>query len=108
MEAIDSLIHSVREALASTATDEARRAGAQACRTLLAALDAKHGEALIPAPVQPTTPNGVQAIVSLLRSAPPDQLLDLAIAKLRTLVPPTEQAATVRAFPIRIVPVVKP
>lgn len=102
MEAIESLIHSVREAVAPDATGETRRAGAQACRTLLAALDTKPGEALITAPVQPA--NGVQAIVSLLRSAPPDQLLDLAIAKLRTLVPAAEQPA-VRAFPIRIVPV---
>jgi hypothetical protein len=107
VEAIESLIQSVRGSFAPDATEDARRAGAHACRTLLAALDAKHGEALVPAPVLPAPSNGVQAIVSLLRSAPPDQLLDLAIAKLRTLVPPAEQA-TVRAFPIRIVPVRKP
>ena len=107
MEAIESLIHSVRHGVAPEATEEARRDGANACRTLLAALDAKHGEALVPAPVLPAASNGVQAIVSLLRSAPPDQLLDLAIAKLRTLVPPAEQT-TVRAFPIRIVPVRTP
>ena len=107
MEAIESLMQSVRDSVAPDATEDARRAGAHACRTLLAALDTKPGQALVPAPVVPAASSGVQAIVSLLRSAPPDQLLDLAIAKLRTLVPATEQT-TLHAFPIRIVPVRKP
>ena len=107
METIEILLQSIRESVASDASEDARRAGAQACRTLLAALDAKQGEALVVAPVVPAPTNAVQAIVSLLRSAPPDQLLDFAIAKLRTLVPAGEQT-TVRAFPVRIVPVRTP
>ncbi len=43
---MENLIEALRLATLTEATDEARATGAQACRTLLLALDAKPGEPL--------------------------------------------------------------
>ena len=79
---MDSFIESIRAAVAPDATLAARAKGANACRTILATL----GETarVEPGPV-------AVAIASLIRSAPPDQLLDMAIAKLRALAPADTQ-----------------
>lgn len=84
---MEALLETIRLATANDATDEVRAAGATACRTILIALDAKPGDPLLPptAPVVPDSP--IAAVVAGLRGVPVDQLLDLAIAKLRTLVP---------------------
>jgi hypothetical protein len=91
---MDELLESIRTAVATDASDEARTAGAAACRTLVSVLEAKAGEPLaLPVPsAQPTTT--VAAVVTALRGMPPDQLLDLLIAKLRTIVPPERQPAS--------------
>ena len=80
---VETLLESIKAAVLPGATDEARAAGANACRAILAALDARPGEALVVAP--PANP--LVAAVSMLRSMPPDQLLDLAIARLRAALP---------------------
>ena len=97
----DTLIESIRIAVAEGATAEARVAGANACRTLLAALDTNPGQPLAPAPPPPVTQQ-VAMIATALRGVPMDQLADLLIAKLRTLVPADQQAA-VRSIHIPLV-----
>ena len=81
----DNLIETIRAALAPDATPEARAAGVTASRAVLTALGAEPGQPLAPPPVQigPTA----NAIAGLIRSTPPDQLLDLLIAKLSAAVP---------------------
>ena len=79
------LVEAIRTALAPEATPEARGAGAGACRTILAALEAKPGEPLGPAVPAPTTP--AAAIVTAIRGMPVEQLLDLAIARVRAALP---------------------
>lgn len=88
----ENLIETIRAALASDATPEARAAGVTASRAVLAALGANAGQPLAPPPVQigPTA----HAIAGLLRSTPPDQLLDLLIAKLSAAVPAGTQTTT--------------
>jgi hypothetical protein len=54
-------------------------------RTILAALDATPGQTFAPA-VTPS-PSAIAAAVGALRGVPPDQLLDLAILKLRAALP---------------------
>ena len=79
---MDALLESIRAALAADATADAKAAGAAACRTILTALDAT---ATAPIPTSPSiNPTAVANIVGALRGVPPDQLLDLAIAKLRS------------------------
>lgn len=84
---MEALIENIRLATASEATDEVRAAGAAACRTILIALEAKPGEALAPPSAPVVSDSPIAAVVAGLRGVPVDQLLDLAIAKLRTLVP---------------------
>ena len=82
---MDELLEAIRVATISEASEEARGAGVVACRTILTALEAKAGEPLVHVPAQAPSPIGMA--VSALRNVPPDQLLDLAIAKLRTMLP---------------------
>ncbi len=88
---MDQLIEAIRTATTAGATDEAKTAGANACRTLLIALEAKPGESLAPPIAVPMDTSQIGTIVAGLKGVPVDQLLDLAIAKLRTMVP-TEAA----------------
>jgi hypothetical protein len=100
---MDNLIEAIRAAIIEGATEDARKAGASACRAILAALEARPGEPLVPPVPTSTSSAEIIALVSTLRGVPTDQLLDLAIAKLRTLVP-TDQTPTVRSIKIPIVP----
>ena len=97
---MNDLIDSIRAALAPGATPEAKGKGMDACRAILAALGASPGEpmsAVVPA-------NPVAALVGALRGVPPDQLLDLAIAKLRAALPAGVEAATATPLKFHIVP----
>lgn len=103
---MDHLLEAIRAATATDATTEAKAAGATACRTILIALEAKEGE-LLAAPVPTPSPQQlppVAAIVAGLKGVPVDQLLDLAIAKLRTMVP-ADQTPRVESLAIPLVPV---
>jgi hypothetical protein len=94
---MEELLEAIRAATAADATDEAKAAGATACRTLLTALEAKAGEPLA-APVAAGNP--VQAIVGALKSMPPEQLMDLAIARLKAALPAGTEVAPVP--PLRV------
>jgi hypothetical protein len=84
----ETLIESIRSAVAEGASDEARATGANACRTLLVVLEAKPGEPMVPAMPVPQPPSApIAAIASAIRGVPREQLFDLLITKLRTLVP---------------------
>jgi hypothetical protein len=89
----ESLIESIRVATADGATSEARTTGAAACRTLLAVLDAKPGEAIAMPSPPPQSASAITTALGALRGVPPEQLLDLVIAKLRSLVPVEAPAA---------------
>ena len=74
---MDDLIASIQAAFAEGATTEARTVGASACRTLLAAL--------APQVVTPEIAAVAPQIAAAVRGMNFDQLLELAIAKLRAL-----------------------
>ncbi len=102
----EALIEVIRGAIAAGASDEARVAGATACRALLAVLDAKHIEPNAPAAPAAQAPSlPIAAIAQAIRNVPPDQLADLLIAKLRTLVPEGANAAPAHKFNIPLVKV---
>jgi len=104
---MDNLIETIRLATISDATDEARATGAHACRTLLLALDAHVGEPLAAPP--PTTDGTAMppfaAVVGALRGMPPEQLLDLAIARLRAALPADAAPPAVSSLKFQLVPV---
>jgi len=83
---MENLLESIRAALASDATPEARGAGIEACRAILTALGATAGEPLVP-PRQVDVGPIAHSIATVIRSTPPDQLLDMLVAKLRAAVP---------------------
>ena len=81
---METHVETIRLAVALDATVEARASGAIACRTILATLE--------PAPMVPIAaprlePAHIASLAATIRSVPMDQLLDLAIAKLRTFTP---------------------
>lgn len=102
---MESLLETIRAALTEATTDEARAAGVTACRTILAVLEAKPGEPLgAPTDTNAPAPQAIGApqiaeIVGALRGMPPEQLLDLAITRLRAALP--AGAAVPRVAPVR-------
>jgi hypothetical protein len=95
---METLIESIRTALAPDATDEGRRAGADACRTILAALEPKTAESTLPLP-------DVAAIVKAVSAMGPDQLLEVAITRLRAALPSHAKPVQVAPLKFHIVPV---
>jgi hypothetical protein len=96
----DQMIDSIRAALAEGATPDARATGVAACRAILAEL--------APPSTEPARdPIPVAAIANALRGQSPDALLDLAIAKLRSLVPQDAPANQHHKLSIPLVPVRK-
>ena len=104
---MENLIEAIRLASLTDATDEARATGAQACRTLLLALDARPGEPLAaPASaVDATAMPQFAAVVGALRGMPPEQLLDLAIARLRAALPADASPPSITPLKFQLVPV---
>jgi hypothetical protein len=85
---MENLIEAIRAALADNAPDDARTAGAQACRTILTALETKPGQPMTAATANdPNSTTQVAQMVAALRGVPAEQLLDLAIARLRAALP---------------------
>lgn len=95
---MDDLIEPIRAALADGATAEAKTAGATACRTILAALEP-------PPNTPPLTPEAIVAAATALRGVPVEQLLDVAIDRLRRAVPPGREPAHARPLQLQLVPV---
>ena len=100
---MEELLDIIRNAIAPEASPEARAAGAQACRTLLAALEPQPAPAATPPPAGTQLP--IAELASAIRTVPLDQLLDLAIAKLRSALPADTEAPTVAPLNFRLVPV---
>jgi hypothetical protein len=101
---MDDLLEAIRAAVTAGAAPEARAAGAAACRSILAALDATSGQPMVTAAPASPAP-AIANIVSALRGVPPDQLLDLAIAKLRAALPAGVDVARPAPLNFNIVPI---
>lgn len=101
---MDTALEAIRLALAPEATQDARDTGIATCRAILAALD--------PSGQQPPPPqrasidtSQIAALVGALRGVPPDQLLDLAIAKLRAALPAEAPSPASKGITFHMVPV---
>ena len=113
---MEAMIEAIKLAVLDEASDEAKRAGAEACRTLLAALEAEPGSALVP----PSAPGSALAGANpgpalAMRSTPPTnllagldvtQILDLVIAKLRSAVgEEIAEARSAEGYNVQLIPV---
>ena len=102
---MENVIESIRAAIASDATPEAKAAGATACRAILAALESTPGQPIALSTVAPMSGSQIASVVSALRGVPPDQLLDLAIQRLRAGLPVGVEVPTTPPLKFHIVPV---
>jgi hypothetical protein len=121
---MENLIETIRTALRDDAEPIARRAGLVACRKILAVLeaatDAEPGAAtpaapppsapepvsvMPPAPASRIDPAAVAALVGSLGKLPPEQLLDLAITRLRAALPAGASAPAPPPLRFHLVPV---
>jgi hypothetical protein len=97
------LLDAIRAAVAPDAMPDVRAAGASACRTILAALEGSAGQPL--AATATLNPSAVASAVAMLRNVAPEQLLDLAIAKLRAALPAGTPVPAVSPIKFNLVPV---
>lgn len=98
---MEDLLDTIRTSVAADATAEAKAAGANACRTLLAALETKPGQPLV-TPTAPTE-SPIANAIAMLRGVPVDQLLDVAINRLRAAIPAGESAPSVLRLSVPII-----
>ncbi len=99
---METILETIRAAVSTDATPEARAAGATACRAILAALESTPGQPLA-APLT-TAPSPIASMVSVLRGASAEQLLDLAIARIRAALPAGVEIPAVRPISFHVVP----
>lgn len=78
---METLIDQIRASLAEGAADDVKLAGAHACRTILAALDAQPGQ---PLAVASANANAAP-VLAAIGKMDLNQLLDLVIARLRAV-----------------------
>jgi hypothetical protein len=100
---MENIIETIRAAIASDASPEARAAGAAACRAILTALESTPGQPIGAAIVAPPA-SPVAAIVATLRGVPTDQLLDLAIMKLRAALPAGVEVPQAAPLKLQFIP----
>lgn len=102
---MQELLEIIHHAVAPDATAETRMAGAEAARRLAALLEPNQ---LPTQPVDAAAPvAGIAELAAVLRGVPMDQLLDMAIVKLRAAVP-AEQQPRVERLSIPLIPVRRP
>jgi|GEM_PF-3654527 len=82
----DKLIETIAAAVAPEATPTQRQAGAEACRTLLAVLEARPGEPMRPPSAPAPAPMATPAIAGM-------QFLELLVAKLQAGAPKADKTA---------------
>ena len=104
---MEQLLEAIRAAVAPDATDEVKTAGATACRSILATLEPPSSPTGTARSDAPAIDPNIAALAMAIRGMPMDQLLDLAIAKLRTMVPPQAAPTDVRPLTIPLIPVVR-
>jgi len=94
---MDALIDQIRAALAPDASDEARSAAVTACDTIANAFAAN----------EPPPANPIAEVAKTLRGIPAEQLLDMAIAKLRAALPAGTEVPAVPKLEFQFVPLPK-
>lgn len=100
---METLLESIRAAIDPDASEQARAAGAHACRTILTALEAKPGEPM-PASASDASPaTQIAQMLGALKGVPAEQLLDLAITRLRAALPTGTDAPRVAPVKFHVV-----
>lgn len=114
---MEALIDSIRVALQDGATDDERRRAAESCRTLAETLEPQVPASaatppialtvappVVPTPVE-LAPLSVPFATNSFAGMSADQILDLAIAKLRAAAGPLDADTVGKGFRLTLVPV---
>ena len=101
---MDNLIESIRSAIAQDASPEVRATGVAACRAILSALEATPGQPLASAAVVTPSPAAIAQVVAAFRGVPADQLLDIAIGKLRAALPAGTEVPQAQPLKFQMIP----
>jgi hypothetical protein len=100
---MEELLASIQSGVLADASPEARASAVSACRTIISVLEATPGQPIVAsAPINSTQ---IASMVGALRGVPPDQLLDLAIAKLRSVLPEGADVPKVTPLKFHIIPI---
>lgn len=99
---MDAAIQTITRALATEASPEAKRDGVAACRAILAVLEPGAPNS-VASPARPAP--HVAALVAALRGMPMEQILDLAIARLRATLPAGADVAPTASLKLPIIPI---
>ena len=101
---MENLIESIRSAIAQDASPEVRATGVSACRAILSALEATPGQPLASAAVVTPSPAAIAQVVAAFRGVPADQLLDIAIGKLRAALPAGTEVPQAQPLKFQMIP----
>jgi fructose-1-phosphate kinase PfkB-like protein len=82
---MENHVDTIRNAIAKDASTEARAAGIAACRNILAELEPATAQALAPSPSPVISPDVIPQLVAMVKQMDVNQLLDVAIERLRAL-----------------------
>lgn len=105
---MEELIEAIRASVLADATPEARARGVAACRMILTALEAQPGQPMpATAALRPPDPAQIAGLVGALRGMPSDQLLDVAITRLRSALPAGAEVVPVKPLTFHLVPLPK-
>ena len=104
-DSIDTLLGGIREALVLDAAPELRARAAVACRAILQQLEPGTTTTSPRPPAAPPLPPEAAAFVEVFRGMPQDQLLDLAIARLRAALPAGVEVDPVKPLKFHLIPV---
>jgi hypothetical protein len=112
---VDALLEIIRRGLASNADASARSAARDVCQRVLQVVPPLAAAPtptptsslppVMPAPLRAIPPSPIGAVVGTLRNLPPEQLLDLAIQRLRAALPTGTAIAEPRGVQFQLVPV---
>lgn len=103
---MENHVDTIRNAIATDASAEARAAGIAACRSILAELEP--AQALAPPPTPAISPEVIPQLVAMVKQMDVNQLLDVAIERLRALNatrPGPVAADPPRALTFQLVPI---
>jgi len=103
---VEALIAAIRQGIAADPSDETARAAARnACQVITMALGGAPGQPLASAVAAEPAPFPVASVVDTLRKLSPDQLLDLAIQRLRAALPAGAEVPAPAPLHFHLVPI---
>jgi hypothetical protein len=106
---MEALVEAIRAGVQSDASSEQKHQAVLACGTIVAALSEGAGEPLARPTQSPASPAAVASppvamVMNAIRGMSPDQLLEVAIARLRSALPADASSPAVQPVKFHLLP----